>query len=332
MRSPLERVRLGLFLLATIFAVSVTGYRLMGYPWIEAIWMVVITIASVGYGERSAQPPAVQVLTIGVILFGFTAAAYTFGGLVQLLLAGELEQILGRQRMTKEIAKLDGHTIVVGLGRIGSILAADLHRHGRPFVVIEKDPERCLQATNRGYLSMNGNATDDEILIGARVAQARSLISALPNDADNVFITLTARNLNRQLLIVARAEHATSERKLRQAGADRVVMPSTIGAQQMSRIITRPHTADLMELFAEQGNLNVEMDELHFPAGSPLVGKSIRESEAHHRFGLLVLAVKRSGGGMSVNPSADFRLESGDIVIVLGKAEEIARFKVECGL
>ena len=329
MRSPLERVRLGLFLLATIFAVSVTGYRLAGYPWIEAIWMVVITIASVGYGERSAQSPTVQVLTIGVILFGFTAAAYTFGGLLQVLLAGELEQLLGRQRMTKEIGKLDGHTIVVGLGRIGSILAADLHRHGRSFVVIEKDADRCRQATERGYLYINGNATDDEILISAGASRARSLISALPNDADNVFITLTARNLNRQLLIVARAEHATSERKLRQAGADRVVMPSTIGAQQMSRIITRPNTADLMELFAEQGNINVEMDEVHFPAGNSLVGKSIRESEAHHRFGLLVLAVKRSGDGMSVNPPADFRMAEGDIVIVLGKAEEIARFKAE---
>lgn len=332
MKSPLERVRLGLFLLATVFVVSVAGYRLAGYPWIEAIWMVVITIASVGYGERSAEPPAVQLLTIGVILFGFTAAAYTFGGLVQLLLAGELEQILGRRRMTKEIGKLDGHTIVVGLGRIGSILADDLHRHGRKFVVIEKDVERCLRATERGYLNINGNATDDEILIGAGVARAQSLISALPNDADNVFITLTARNLNHQLLIVARAEHPTSERKLSQAGADRVVMPSTIGAQQMSRIITRPHTADLMELFAEQGNLNVEMDELHLPAVSLLVGKSIRESDAHHRFGLLLLAVKRTGGELSVNPPADFRLESGDVVIVLGNAEEITRFKLAYGL
>jgi voltage-gated potassium channel len=332
MRSPLERVRLGLFLLAAIVAVSVTGYRLAGYPWIEAVWMVVITIASVGYGERSAQPPAVQLLTVGVILFGFTAAAYTFGGLLQLLLAGELEQILGRQRMTNEINKLNSHTIVVGFGRIGRILAADLARHGRQFVVVEKDAERCREAVERGYLVLSGNATDDEILSRAGVARARSLISALPNDADNVFITLTARNQNRGLLIVARAEHATSERKLRQAGADRVVMPSTIGAQQMSRMITRPHTADLMELFAEQGNLNVEMDELHLPAGCPVAGKTVRESEAHHRFGLLVLAIRRAGGELIINPQADIRFEGGDIVIVLGKSEQIGRFRAEYGL
>jgi voltage-gated potassium channel len=332
MRSPLERVRLGLFLLAAIFAAAVTGYRLAGYPWIEAVWMVVITIASVGYGERSAQPPAVQVLTVAVILFGFTAAAYTFGGLLQLLLAGELEQILGRRRMTKEINALDGHAIVVGFGRIGRILAADLARHQRPFVVVEKDADRCREASERGYLYLNGNATDDDVLTSAGVIRARSLISALPNDADNVFITLTARNLNRQLLIVARAEHATSERKLRQAGADRVVMPSTIGAQQMARMITRPHTADLMELVAEQGNLNVEMDELHLPAGCPLEDKSIRQSEAHHRFGLLVLAIKRAAGEMLVNPQADLHFEGGDIVVVLGKPEEIARFRAECRL
>lgn len=291
--------------------------------------MVVITIASVGFGERSTQSPMVQLMTIGVVVFGFAAAAYTFGGLVQLLLAGELELILGRQRMTKEINKLDNHTIVVGLGRIGSILAADLNREGRPFVVIEKDANRCLEANERGYLNLNGNANDDDILIAAGVGRARSLISALPNDADNVFITLTARNLNRDLLIVSRAEHTTSERKLRQAGANRVVMPSTIGAQQMSRIITRPNTADLMELFAEQGAIDVEMDELHLPATCKLAGKSIRESEAHHRFRLLILAVKRSSGEMNVNPQPDFVLEAGDIAIVLGKAKDVASFKTK---
>lgn len=329
MRSPLERVQLGVFLLATIVVLSVTGYWLAGYPVIEAIWMVVVTIASVGYGEHSTQSPLIQLLTIAVILFGYTAAAFTFGSLLQFLLAGELEKLLGRQRMTSEIAKLEGHTIVVGMGRIGGILAADLHRHRWPFVVIEKEADLCLQATERGYLNIHGDASDDDILLEAGATRARSLISALPDDADNVFITLTARNINRELLIVSRAEHPSSERKLRQAGASRIVMPSTIGAQQISRIITRPNTADFMEFFAEQGNLDVEMDELHFPANSRLVGMTIRQTEAHHRFGLLVLAVKRTGLGMSVNPPADFRLEAGDIVIVLGRPDEIAGFIAE---
>ena len=329
MSSPLERVRRGLMLFGAVVVCSVVAYHLLGYPWIEALWMVVITIGSVGFGERSQQPPAVQLLTVVVILVGFTSAAYTFGGLLQLLLAGELEQLLGRRRMTKDIEALTGHTIVVGYGRIGKTLAGDLARHRRPFVIIEKDADRCHEARQHHYLYLQGNATDDEVLTGAGLARARSLISALPNDADNVFITLTARNLKPDLLIVARAEHPSSERKLRQAGADRVVMPSTIGAQQMSRLITRPNTADLMELVAEQGNLNVELDELHLPADSPLAGQTIGGSQAHHRYGLLVLAVKRGVGEMTVNPLTDFAFAQGDIMIVLGKAESIARFRLD---
>ena len=329
MTSPLERVRRGFFLLATIVVGAIVAYRLAGYPWIEAVWMVIITISSVGYGERSAEPPSVQLLTIAVILFGFTAAAYTFGGLLQLLLAGELEQILGRRRMTKEINALRGHTIVVGFGRIGRTLASDLAFHRQPFVIIERDAERCREAGERKHLYIHGNATDDDVLSDAGVTAARSLISALPNDADNVFITLTARNLNPELFIVARAEHSSSERKLRQAGANRVVMPSTIGAQQMSRMITRPNTADLMELVAEQGNLNVELDELRLPVGSPLIGQTVGDSQLHHRFALLVLAVKRAGDEMNVTPQADFKFREQDVIIILGKGEDIGRFRRE---
>jgi voltage-gated potassium channel len=327
MTTPLDRVRRGLIILSAIFLLSVTGYLLAGYPLIEAVWMVVITIASVGFGERSQTSPAVQLLTILVIVFGLTAAAYTFGGLLQLLLAGELEQLLGRTRMTRDINLLRNHTIVVGFGRIGRILAADLHRQQRPFVVVECDAERCREAHERGYLYINGDATDDDILASAGVASASSLVSALPNDANNVFITLTARNLNPHLKIIARAEHSTSERKLLQAGANRIIMPSTIGAQLIGRIITRPHTADLLELFAEQGNLEIEIDELNLPAGHELVGKTIGEIAAHREFGVLVLAVRRASGEMAVVAGADHRLAANDVLIVFAKPDNIAQFR-----
>jgi voltage-gated potassium channel len=327
MRPPLARVRLGFVILAGVVLVSVCGYRLLGYNWIEAFWMVVVTISSVGFGERPSQPPATQLFTIAVILLGFSAAAYTFGGLLQVLLAGELEEIFGRRRMTREINRLDRHTIIVGFGRIGRILAADLARQGKPFVVVEREPDRCRDAGERDYLYLLGNATDDEVLESAGVARAHSLISALPNDADNVFITLTARNLNRDLSIVARAEHASSDRKLRQAGANRVVMPSTIGAQQMSRLITRPHTADLLELLAEQGNLDVEIDELKILAESPLAGQTVGESQVHREYNLLVLAIKKVAGTLALSPSADYRFQAGEIAIVLGRPTDIIRFR-----
>lgn len=327
MTSPFTRVRRGLFVLAVVFVVSVVGYRWLGYPWLEAVWMVVITIASVGYGERSQQEPAGQLLTIGLVIFGLSAAAYTFSGLLRLMLAGELDQILGRTLMSREINQLKNHTIVVGFGRIGRVLTADLKRHGRPFVVIETDAARCQDARERGYLYINGDATDDDVLVSAGLVKAHSLASALPNDANNVFITLTARNLNPGLKIIARAEHSTSERKLMQAGADRIVMPSTIGAQQIGRMITRPHTADLLELFAEQGNLNLEIDEIHLPDGHSLVGKTIEESAAQRQFALLILAVKQSSGELTVGVGADYRLNTNDILIVFAKPESLQRFR-----
>jgi voltage-gated potassium channel len=332
MTSPLDRVRRGLVILAVVFIASVLGYRLAGYPLVEAVWMVVITIASVGFGERSQQTPVVQLLTIAVILFGLTAAAYTFGGLLQLLLAGELEKILGRTRMTRDINSLNDHTIIVGYGRIGRILTADLHRHQRVFVVLENDPVRCHEAHDRGYLYIEGDATDDDVLASAGVVRARALVSALPNDANNVFITLTARNLNPRLKIISRAEHSTSERKLLQAGANRIVMPSTIGAQQIGRMITRPHTADLLELFAEDGNLNIEIDEAELPEGHALVGKTIRESETHRQFAVLVLAVKKASGEMAVAADAEYRLAAGEILILFGEPDKIARFRAHHAL
>lgn len=330
MKPPLKRVRLGAMVTGVVFVASVLGYRILGgYDWVESVWMVVITVASVGFGERSQLPPHMQIFTVLVILVGMSSVAYTFGGLLQMLLAGELENAMGHHRMTQEINKLKGHTIVCGFGRIGQILAADLVRNGVPFVVIEQSDEHIAAAQGEGHLCLKGDATEDEMLLAAGVHRAQALITGLPNDAANVFITLTARNLNRDLQIIARAEHATSERKLRQAGADRVVLPSTIGAQLMSRMITRPTTADLMELVAEQGNLNVQMDEMRVTPSGKLAGLTVRDTDAHSRFGLLLLAVKQASGNMKFNPAADYPLAAGDIIIVMGRRDDIERFRGE---
>ena len=219
------------------------------------------------------------------------------------------------------------HTILCGYGRIGEILAEDLTRSQQAFVVVESDLERVTKARDKDLLCLHGDATADEMLIAAGLHHAKALLTALPNDAANVFITLTARNLNRDLLIVARAEHPATERKLRQAGADRVVLPATIGAKQMSRIVTRPSTADILELLAETGNLNLELDEFRIAEKGTLVGKSVQQTEAHRRFGLLLLAVKQMGAGMLFNPPDNYELHSGDVVVLMGPSEKIEQFR-----
>lgn len=322
-RDPLKRLRRGLVILAIVFGASVLGFRFVGgYGWIEAAWMVVITISSVGYGEHSDVSPKVQVLTMAVILLGMTSAAYVGGGLIQMVLEGELARVLKHRRTSRGIEELNQHVVVCGFGRIGQILVADLHQRGQPFVVIDSDPAKFEDAESRQYLFLNGDATEDAVLMEAGIKRAKTLVSVLPSDAANVFITLTARNLNPSLSIIARAEHRTTEKKLLQAGANKVVLPAVIGARQVERLITRPSTADLVEQ-------DYQLDEVTVVERGKLAGTTVEATEAKRRHRLLIVAVKQADGTMMFNPDATYTFQVGDIAIVMGHAEDIARFRGE---
>jgi len=327
MSTPLQRVRRGAIVLAVVFAAAVIAYRIAGRGWLDAIYMVVITVSTVGYGEASVLRPGEQLLTIGVIVFGISAVVFTLGGFIQMTMEGEIGRVLSVGRTTRAIDRLNAHVILCGYGRIGQILAQELKAKGKSFVVLDNDPEAIADAQNQGHLVLLGDATEEEVLVAAGVERAECLVTALPNDAANVFITLTSRNLNRQLQIIARGEYQTTEKKLLQAGANRVVLPAAIGALRMAAIITRPSTIELMELVAGQSVLDVEVNEVTISSGSMLVGKTIVEAEARRRHGLLVVAVKQAIGNMIFNPGAEVIFQPGDIVIVMGRLEDIDRFR-----
>ena len=244
-----------------------------------------------------------------------------------MVLEGELEEALGHQRMTRGIDGLDRHVIVCGYGRIGEYLAGDLRYGKQRFVVIDNDPDRFEEAKDRGFLCLNGDATEDAILIRAGIERAQCLVSCLPSDADNVFITLTARNLQPKLKIIARAEQSTTEAKLMQAGASKVVMPALIGAHRFERLVTRPSTAQLMELVTESSFLDLELDEITLTADSRLIGVKVAATEAHRKHRLLVVAVRGGDGNMIFNPDADYTFRAGDVAVVMGHVEDIRRFR-----
>jgi len=334
--SPFQRIRRGGLVLLAIVAFSVVGFRYLGdYDWLQSLWMVVITISTVGYGERSSLSPPMLVLTITVIVFGMSAAAYTFGGLIQLLLEGELDQVLGKRRMDQEITKMNRHVLICGYGRMGRNLAAEFQSQGKPFLVIDKDPDalRNTDSTSSpekvSLTSVTGDATEESVLESAGVSRASTLVSVLPSDAENVFITLTARNLNPNIQIIARADHASTEKKLLQAGADRVVLPTVVGARQMARLVTKPNTAELFDLVTHHDFDNIELDELEIVPRSPLVGMTLAETEAHLKHGLLILAVKSPNGDLQFNPSADHPMASGQILIAMGHAKDIQAYSKE---
>ena len=328
MRSPLQRIRLGAISLAIVVASSVLGFRFIaGYDWLEALWMVVVTISTVGYSESTDSSAAVQVFTMLVILLGVTAAAYTCGGFIQLLLEGEVERVMGRRKMTKELSRMNDHVVICGFGRLGNDLANQLKHRGVPFVVVDLAADKVVQASEQNFLAIQGDATSEHVLDRVRVREARSLATALPTDAENVFITLTARNLNPEIQIIAKSERESSCRKLRQAGANKIVMPHRVGAQQMERMISRPTTADLVELFAEATHLEMELDEFRVSNKSPLIGCSLADSKIKEEFNLLVIGIKDDVGHFRFNPMPQETIRGDDTLLVIGQVEDINRMK-----
>ena len=327
---PLKRIRRGAFLLASVAVLATVGHHwLTGRTWLESIHWFVITVSTVGYGERSSEPPAVQAFTIVVVLVGIAAVAYPIGGFLQLWAQGEIERVLGVRRMTREIEHLTGHTIVCGFGRLGETLTEELAGRHLPFVVIEQEAALVANASDLGYLFVTGDATEEDVLQEAGVTRAKTLIVALRSDADNVFLTLTARNLNPNLRIIARGEQPPTEKKLLQAGADRVVMPAVLGARRMAAMVSHPHAAELIDLVTDHRALDASIAELLVGEDSPWAGKSIRDAATRTRYHLLIVALRRADGNLVFNPEADLVVEHGDTAIVMGKRQDIEKFRRE---
>ena len=333
MSNPLQRVRFGLLLLFVVFAGAVCGYKLIaGYSWLESVWLVVVTSSTVGFSERSSGSPAVQVLTIIVIFSGVSAFAYTSSVLLQALLDGEFRRALGVRKMSRQIAALQHHVIVCGFGRLGQDLAEQLGHRKIPFLAIDNSETNRALAEANDVLLVHGDATSEDVLLNCGIERARSIVCALSGDADNVFVALTARNLAPGIQIVARSEHASSCKKLRQAGADKIVMPYHSGAQQMERMISRPSTADLLELFSEATNVRVELDEFVVHGNSSLAGRRLDQCNATGEYGLIIVGLKNGVGELLFNPPADTTIAGGDTLLVLGALSDISRFRVAFGL
>ena len=334
MHQSFRRILLGTIFFVITIVVAIAGYTIAGWALLDAVYMVVITIFGVGYGEvRPVESPALKIFTILVIIAGTSSAVYMVGGFVQMVTEGEINRALDARRIAKGIDTLQQHVIICGFGRIGQILAKKMTESGQPFVIIDNNSDRLAKAEAMGYLVRIGNATDETILQAVGILRAKVLATALPDDASNVFITLTAREMNPDLVIIARGEFPTTEKKLRLAGADHVVLPATIGALRMAHMITHPASIDfldqndgrstLSELLAE---IDVQLDELVVPKGSPLVGGMVSDIEVRGRGTFIVVALRRSDGSTFVHPSHSTVIEEGDTVILMGHQGDIPKF------
>ncbi|MCU0548829.1 MAG: potassium channel protein [Leptolyngbya sp. Prado105] len=331
MQSPLRRILTGVvFFLITVLGAT-AGYIYAGWSPLDAIYMVVITVFGVGFGEvQPINTPALKVFTILVIISGTSSAVYAVGGFVQMITEGEINQLLGKRRMTRTIETLKDHVIICGFGRMGQILAKKLADTHVPFVIIDNNAERIEQAEALSYLVYTGNATDDTVLYQAGIERAKALTTVLPDDAANVFITLTARELNPNLMIVSRGELPSTEKKLRLAGADQVVLPASISAFRMAHMITHPATLDFFSQGDERatlnellGQLDIQVDELLINPASGLIGATIGDIEIRGRGTMIIVALRRADGTTLTHPSQSTFLHEGDAVIVLGHQDDM---------
>ncbi|MGK7913724.1 MAG: TrkA family potassium uptake protein [Synechococcus sp.] len=330
MQRSFKRIITGVVFFAVTNVVAISGYVAAGWKPLDATYMTVITIFGVGYGEVQPLSPKMRLFTIGVILAGFWSAAYIVSGSVQLLAEGEINRALQLRRMDKEIDNLENHTIICGFGHVGEILAAKLTDDRHSFVAIDIDSDRVAHARELGYWVRCGSASDEEILKSAGVEKAKVLATVLPDDANNVFITLTARGLNPDLTIVARGTAPSTEHKLKLAGADRVVMPAAIGALRMAHTITHPASEDLLSnaegmsfLNEELAQLDARIDELPIPGNSPLVGRTLEDIERQSKGRFIAVAVRRADGQLISRPESALTLERDDTIIVIGRSDAV---------
>lgn len=318
---PWRRLRLGLAALAGIVVAGTVGYVILGLSLLDALYQTVTTVTTVGFREVEPFTATGQVFTIVLILVGVGTALYTFTLLMEAVIEGQIQVLLGRRRMERQIARMSGHVIVCGFGRVGRAIADYVSKAGQEVVVVDKDPERI--ATVR-HAAVQGDATDDRVLRDAGIDRAKVLVSALTTDADNLFVTLSGRSLRPDLFIVARARIEESEAKLAQAGADRVVNPQSIGGKRMAAFVLQPHVAEFLDIVMHDGSLEFRLEEVAVPAGSPLAGASLRDAHIRDHTGALILAMRDEHGRFTTNPPPETVLYAGQILIAIGTEIQLA--------
>lgn len=334
MQESLQRILTGSMFFTVTLIIAILGYMAFGWSMLDAVYMVVITIFGVGYGEvEPLESPAEKLFTIGVIIAGTSSAVYIVGGFFQMVTEGEIHRALDGRRKDRELDDLDQHVIICGFGRIGQVLTQQLATAKQPFVVIDNNADRIATAESLGYLAYQGNATAEEVLQAVGIDQAKILATVLPDDALNVFITLTARGLNPDLTIVARGELPSTEKKLQQAGADQVVLPATLSALQMSHLITRPtafnfleqqnHHSQIREIL---GQMDLQMDDFHLKVDSYLVGQTVGDVASRSRGEFLIVALQHEDESITVHPDEMTVLHQGETLITLGYRGNLPQF------
>jgi len=329
---PVRHLRFSIAALVTVIAFGTLGYAMIeDWQAFDALYMTIITLATVGFREVHELSPEGKIFTIVLIISGTGIIAYTLSSLIQFTLEGQLRKILGRKKLESRIGKLRDHYIICGYGRIGHLICREFQSRPTPFVIVEQNPNHIERLEREGYMYVEGDATDDETLQAAGIEHAKGLITAVTSDTDNVYITLTARGLNPKLFILARAGEEGAEKKLMRAGASKVISPYTIGASRMAQAILRPSVVDFIELATASEHLALQIEEIRIAADSVLAGKNLINSGIRQSMGIIIVGIKESDGKMTFNPPPEKNIEPNSVLIILGERPAISQLEKIAG-
>ena len=319
--SNVRRIQFALLAVLAVVAAGCIGYLVLGFGPLDALYQTVTTITTVGFRELHPLSTAGKIFTIVLIIAGVGTALYAFSVVLESLVEGHLRQHVERRRMRRDIARMSGHTIVCGWGRVGRAVAGYLAGQGAAVVVVDVDPQRVADVT---YPALTGDVTDDEVLRKAGIMRARALVAAINTDAENVYVTLSARSLRPDLIIIARARTEASEPKLLRAGATRVVNPQRIGGQRIAAAALQPNVVEFLDVVMHDGSLEFRLEEIPVRAGSRLAGRTLQQANVGETTGALVLALRGRDGAFLANPPMHTPVGAGYILIAIGTQQQLS--------
>jgi voltage-gated potassium channel len=317
-------------ILSLVLLISVVAFGTCGYIFIEewnfwdSFYMTVITLTTVGYREVHDLSRAGQIFTVILLIGGVGTVLYALSSGAKVLIEGELQEVFGRKRVEKKLKDLKDHYIICGFGRMGKIIAKELNHAQLKFVVIEKNEFTIDPDDKEKMFVIQGDATRDDLLKKVGIEKAKCLISVLPTDAENLYVVLSARGLNPDLLIVARAGEEGSEQKLLRAGADRVVSPYHIGGLRMAHSVLKPAVVDFIEFATKSGNIDLQIEEITIKEGSRLVDLTLDECGIGRDLGIIIVAIKQQSGEMKFNPNFRSKIQTGDTLIAVGETSKLS--------
>lgn len=327
-KSPYWHIRTALLIFLGLITVGTVGYMIIErLSFWEALYMTMITVSTVGYREIVLPSRAGEIFTMIIIVSGLAAVVYVTTAMVDMLLEGRILELMGRRKVLRELQDLTGHSVICGYGRVGRQIARECQARGTNVVVIEKEPAVLEACLNDGFLAVKGDAAEESVLRNAGLERASGLVTALSSDADNLFVTMTARMIRPDIFIVGRCNSDETESKLYRAGADRAISPHNVGGRRMAALLLKPMVCDFLDVVTHGELVELVLEDISVEPEAAVVGRSIRDVLVDDLKGIGILGLKRPKRDFVVNPGGDTVFDSGDILIIQGSAEQVKALK-----